>query len=192
MSESLNLFLERVAAGEDAHTEEAALGLSPLGDAALPALQNLLADTDPDRRWWAARALAVVATTAARELLIDTLDDPNPHVRACAALGLGELGAEEAVEGLVQCMAGPSAFVSRVAADSLAHIGQPAVPALITALQSEAVLTRIGAARALRIIQPKEAVPALCAALNDPSATVTFYAEQALERMGVGLVLFRP
>jgi HEAT repeat protein len=51
---------------------------------------------------------------------------------------------------------------------------------------------RAGAARALCIIQPEEAVPALCAALDDPSAAVTYYAEEALERLGVGLVLFQP
>ena len=81
---------------------------------------------------------------------------------------------------------------TRVAADSLARIGSPAVPALIAALQAKVTSVRAGAARALCIIQPEEAVPALCAALDDPSAAVTYYAEEALERLGVGLMLFRP
>jgi HEAT repeat protein len=157
-----------------------------------PALCDLLTDADSDRRWWAARALAAVGTHAARELLITTLDDADPDVRACAAQGLGELRATEAVAGLVRCLADPSSLVSRIAADSLARIGQPAVPALVAALQAEEVLRRAGAARALSVIQPEEAIPALCAALDDPSAIVTYYAEEALERMGVGLVLLRP
>ncbi len=81
---------------------------------------------------------------------------------------------------------------SRIAADSLARIGPPAVPALIAALQADQSPVRAGAARALSIIQPEDAIPALCTALDDASAIVAYYAEEALERMGVGLLLFRP
>ncbi|MFQ6101408.1 MAG: HEAT repeat domain-containing protein [Anaerolineae bacterium] len=192
MSDALQSFLGAVAAGDDARTEEAALALGHESDAVLPPLRDLLTDADPDRRWWAARGLAAVGTQAARRLLITALDDPDPYVRACAVQGLGELHAGEAVNGLVRCLADSSPLVSRIAADSLARIGSPAVPALIAALQEGEVLARAGAARALSIIQPEEAVPALCAALDDPSAIVTYYAEEALERMGVGLVLFQP
>jgi HEAT repeat protein len=113
-------------------------------------------------------------------------------VRACAAQGLGELRAEEGIAGLVHSLADLSPLVSRIAADSLGRIGAPAIPALIEALQQGETPTRAGAARALSVIQPHEAIPALCAALDDPSAIVTHYAEEALERMGVGIVLFRP
>ena len=192
MSDALQTFLDSVAAGDDSRTEQAALALGHDGDAALPALRALLAEADPDRRWWAARGLAAVGTPAARESLIAALDDADPHVRACAAQGLGELCAGEAVTGLARCLADSSPLVSRIAADGLARIGQPAVQALIAALQEGKVATRAGAARALSIIQPEEAIPALCAALNDPSAIVTYYAEEALERMGVGMVFFQP
>jgi len=192
MSDAIRLFLDNVATGDDARTEEATLALGSLGDGALPTVRDLLDDSDPDRRWWAARALAAVGTPDARELLVRTLEDADAGVRACAAQGLGELRAEEAVAGLVRSMADPSPLVSRIAADGLGRIGAPAVPALIDALQRGATATRAGAARALSVIQPKEAVPALCAALDDPSAIVTHYAEEALERMGVGIVLFRP
>ena len=196
MSDALKLFLDAVATGDDTLTEEAALALDQLGDTLLPPLRNLLTDGDPNRRWWAVRALAAVGTQAAQDLLITALADSDPDVRACAAQGAcavqGEPCAEQAVAGLVRCMADPSPFISRIAADSLARIGPPAVPALIAALQEGEILTRAGAARALSIIQSKDAIPALCAALDDSSAIVTYYAEEALERMGVGLVLFRP
>ena len=192
MPDALKLFLDRIAIGDDDRTEAAALALGPLGDVAIPTLRELLAAGDPDRRWWAARALAVVGTPAARELLIATLDDDDRDVRACAAHGLGELPAEEAIAGLVRLLADVSPLVCRVAADSLARIGPPAVPALIEALQAETVLTRAGAARALSFIQSPEAIPALFAALDDPSAIVTHYAQEALDRMGVGMVYFRP
>ena len=192
MSDALRSFLDAIAAGDDACTEEAALALGREGDAVLPPLRDLLADADPDRRWWAARALAAVGTSAARELLATALDDADPYVRACAAHGLGELRDEKAVAGLVRCLSDSSPLVSRIAADSLARIGPPAVPALIATLQEGEVTARAGAARALSVIQPEDAIPALCAALDDPSAIVTYYAEEALERMGVGLVLFSP
>jgi len=192
VSDALTAFLDSVAAGDDTRAEKAALALGHLGDAVLPPLRDLLADADADRRWWAVRALAAVGTQAARELLITALADPDPDVRACAAQGLGELRAAKAVAELVRCLADPSPFVSRVAADGLARIGLSAVPALIAALQEGEVLARAGAARALSVIQPAEAIPALCAALDDPSAIVTYHAEEALERMGVGLVLLRP
>jgi HEAT repeat protein len=210
MSDALKAFLDSVAAGDDARAEKAALALGrrlaecgwqtsvgeasrrTLIDAVLPALRDMLADADPDHRWWAARGLAAVGNRTAQELLITTLADHDPDVRACAAQGLGELQADRAVPELVRSMADPSTLVSRIAADSLARIGPPAVPALIAALQEEEALARAGAARALSIIQPEQAIPALCAALDDPSAIVTHYAEEALERMGVGLMLFRP
>ena len=193
----LEEFVDSVERGDDARTEEAALAVGRLGDAALPVLRDWLAGDNADRRWWAVRTLAAVGTAAARELLIAVLEDPDPAVRACAAQGLGELRAEEAVAGLVQRMADSSPLVSRVAADGLARIGSPAVPALIAALQAGEVLARAGAARALSIIRPQEAIAdeyirALCAALDDPSAIVTYYAEEALEQMGVGFVFFRP
>jgi HEAT repeat protein len=194
MSDSFTEFLGAIAAGEDTQTEQAALALARKSDEALPSLHELLRDADPERRWWAARAMAAVGTESARTQLIVALGDPDAYVRACAAHGLGEPGdgLEQAVPPLIKSLADISPLVSRVAADSLARIGSPAVPALIAALEAEGASVRAGAARALCIIQPEEAVPALCAALDDPSATVTYYAEEALERLGVGLVLFQP
>jgi HEAT repeat protein len=74
----------------------------------------------------------------------------------------------------------------------LAQFGQPAVRALIDALKEGETPARAGAARALSTIQSKEAIPALYEALDDPSALVTYYAEHALEKMGVGILLFHP
>jgi HEAT repeat protein len=192
MSDAVRAFLDAVVVGDDGRAEEAALALSLLGDAALSPLRDLLGDGDPDRRWWAARGLAAIGTPAARELLVAVLEDADADVRACATQGLGELRASESVAALARRLSDPNSFVSRIAADSLARIGQPAVSALIAALQEGKTLARVGAARALSIIRPPEAIPALCAALDDSSAAVAHYAEEALERMGVGPVLFQP
>ncbi len=192
MPEPFEVFLECIAAGDDERTEEAALAVGRVGEAAVEPLRRLLAAGDADQRWWAVRALAAVGGPAARETLVAALDDPDADVRACAAQGLGELQAPEAVTALVRRLADPSPFVSRLASDALSRIGEPAVSALIAALGAPESPVRAGAARALSIIQPEGAIPALYAALDDPSVLVSHYADEALERMGVGLVLFRP
>jgi HEAT repeat protein len=188
----LKAFLDAVAEGNDAQTEEMALALSERGDEALQVLRDTLSDPDPDLRWWAVRTLAAIRTEAAVQLLILALDDDVADVRACAVLALSQLRAEEAIDGLAARLGDPSAYVGRLTADGLAAFGQPAVDALIRALEEGATAARAGAARALCAVQPEEAVPALFKALDDPSALVTHYAEEALERMGVGIVLLRP
>jgi HEAT repeat protein len=74
----------------------------------------------------------------------------------------------------------------------LIQIGQPAAPALIDALSNPSPATRAGAARALVPLESHAAIPALFAALDDESVMVTHYAQEALWRMGVGMVLIKP
>jgi HEAT repeat protein len=192
MTEVFQRFLEAIAAGDDARTEEAALALADGGEGVLPSLRDLLTDADPDRRWWAVRGLAAVGGPVAEEALIAALEDADPDVRACAVVALADLRPAEAVGPLTAHLSDPSAYVGRLAADALAQFGPVAADALIAALEEGDTAARAGAARALRTIEAEEAIPALYAALDDPSATVTYYAQEALERMGVGLVLFRP
>ncbi len=192
MSDELQVFLDAITAGDEDYTESVALTLSDLSDEGMASLRRLLEDDDPDRRWWATRALVVVGDSDAAGLIIGMLDDPDPDVRACAVFGLSILQPLDGVEPLVARLSDPSAYVARLAADALAQFGASATEVLILALEKGDTATRAGAARALRVIQPEDAIPALSAALDDPSAIVTHYAEDALERMGVGLVLFRP
>ena len=51
---------------------------------------------------------------------------------------------------------------------------------------------RAGAARALVPLESQDAIPALLAALDDESAIVSLYAEEALWRLGIGMVFFKP
>jgi HEAT repeat protein len=192
MSDPLQAFMDAVDAGDDPQTEEAASALTEVGDSALPTLRSILKDPDPHRRWWAPRALATLGTDAAVDLLTATLEDPDPDVRACAVVALSKLRPPEAISPLVARLSDSSAYVGRLTADALSQFGEPAVGALVNALRQGDTATRAGAARALCAIQPKEAIPALYEALDDPSAIVTHYAEEALEKMGVGMILFRP
>lgn len=192
MSDPLKDLLEAIDAQDDARAEEAACAVGRLGEAVRPALEELLASGDRDRRWWAVRALAAAGTPGAVTALIRALDDADPDIRACAVVGLSELQPVEAIEPLLARLSDPSAYVGRLAADALARFGTSAVKPLIATLQEGDTSARAGAARALCALRPQEAIPALCLALDDPSAIVTYYAEEALERMGVGMVFFRP
>lgn len=192
MSDPLQAFMDALNAGGDAQTEKAASALTEVGDRALPALQSLLEDPDPHKRWWGPRALAALGTDVAVKLIVATLEDPDPDVRACAVVALSKLQPREAISKLIARLSDPSAYVGRLAADALSQFGEPAVAALMDALEEGDTATRAGAARALRAIQPQEAVSALYKALDDPSAVVTHYAEEALEKMGVGIIFLRP
>ncbi|MGD1996906.1 MAG: HEAT repeat domain-containing protein [Anaerolineae bacterium] len=192
MDERLQDLLEAIGANDDLQTEQAARAAGQLGDAALPVLRDLLASERRDHRWWAARVLAAVGTPKATSCLIGALEDSDPDVRACAIVGLAGLQPPEALAPLIARLSDPSAYVARLAADALGQFGQPAAASLIVVLKEGDAAARAGAARALSAIQPEEAISALCAALDDPSTLVTYYAEEALEKMGVGLVLFKP
>lgn len=192
MPDPLQTFVQAVEAGDDTRAEETAGVLKAVGDQALPALQTLLRDPDPHKRWWAPRALAALGTDAAVKLLIEALDDPDPDVRACAVVALSQLKPQEAILPLITHLSDPSAYVGRLTADAVSQFGHAAVEPLVDVLKTGNTAGRAGAARALCAIQPEEAIPALYRALDDASAIVSYYAEEALEKMGVGMFLFRP
>ncbi len=163
------------------------------GDLVAPALTELLQSGDTDARWWAARALAEVPGPAATQALIAALADPNEDVRVCAALALGERREWSAVDSLLRALRRAKGYEARHVGDALCKIGEPAVPGLIAALEEPVPTVRVESARALVRIESQKAIPALYKALDDPEPAVEHYAWEALQRMGVGvMVLFRP
>jgi Uri superfamily endonuclease len=195
----IRALLDAVAAGDDEAAERAAQACAGQ-TALLPALRPLLADTDPDRRWWAVRTLAVVGGSEAGNLLLGRLRDPDETTRCAAALGLGQLKYTDAIPALMANLADASGWARDVAADALAMIGEPALPALVEALRDGRGGTRVRAAGAARKIvvaalaglpssafEPQfwPAIGALFAALNDPNRLVRHNAYEALDRLGL-------
>lgn len=192
MTPGMSQILDAVLSGEDARAEPAVSALAVVGgDEAVSAFAQHLAGAHTDGRWWVARALAVIQTPQSVRLLTEMMGDPAADVRACAAMALGELHAAEGAEALAAHLADESAHVAELCSVALSRIGVPAVPTLLRALQDGGSLTRIRAAKALVPIESHEAIPALFQALDDENAVVTHYAEAALERMGVGMVLLK-
>lgn len=159
----------------------------------------MLQSPDVDGRWWAVRTLAEIYDPRVPGWLADTLSDSDAGVRQCAALGLRQQPTAQAVPALVEALHDRDPLVARLAGEALSAVGEPAVLPLIEVLQttsytrgSAAPHARRAAARALAAIGDPRAVPALYAVLEDDSALLVYWAEQGLERMGVGMVFFNP
>jgi HEAT repeat protein len=152
----------------------------------------MLESDQPDHRWWAVRALAAFDQPAAWDALARALRDIEPSVRQCAALGLRLRPTPSAIPMLITALNDEDRLAARLAADALTAIGPVAIAALDQSLQSPNQAARIEVARALAGIRNPQAIPALFAALNDPSPLVIYWAEQGLEWLGVGMLFFRP
>ncbi len=190
--ESLETLLAELASADDARAARALSQLPQHGELALDYLLELLDSAQTDHRWWAAAALASIDHPRSRRGLIQALTDSDSGVRQCAAAGLRRLPAPEAIPALIEALGAADRLFARLASGALAVLGAEAVSALTLAMRSEDPSTRIEAARALGEVGDGSAIPALFAALSDPSAVVVHLAEIGLERLGVGMVFFEP
>ena len=96
------------------------------------------------------------------------------------------------MDALAAHLADENAHVAELCTVALWRIGAAAVPALLRKLETGNALERIRAAKALVSVESQDAIPALIRALDDENAVVTHYAEDALARMGVGMILVKP
>ena len=205
---SLADFLNDLTGKDDALAEAAAQSLARLPEegqlAALAALRALLISGEDDQRWWAVRALAELPLTQTQSLLLQALNDPDPSVRQCAALGLrlqiertpGWNPTAETTDSLLPVLleglndADPLA--ARLAADTLTTIGEPAVPQLLEFLDRGNQAGRLLIVRSLAEIGDQRAIPALLAALEEDSLLMEYWANEGLEKMGLGMTYFFP
>ena len=192
MTLGMDDLIEAILSGDDAQAELALPIIVTYGEAAVSTLAQQMAGVHADARWWIARTLAAIPTPQSVSLLTQMMDDRDSDVRACAAMALGELHAAEGADTLIAHLADESAHVAEICAVALSRLGAVAVSALVRALQDGDWLTRIRAAKSLAPIESRDAIPALIHALDDDNALVTHYAEDALMRMGVGMVLLKP
>jgi HEAT repeat protein len=200
---TLEHFLAELTCGDDGRAEGAVRKISgiPLQQIQpfMQSLQAQLSSPSEDRRWWAVRALAEISDPRVPGWLAERLSDPDAGVRQCAALGLRQQPDAQAVLSLVEALHDRDPLVARLAGEALAAAGEPAVLPLIEVLQGNSRVpdtaaphARREAARALAAIGDPRAVPALYEILDDDSALLVYWAEQGLERMGVGMVFFKP
>jgi HEAT repeat protein len=155
----------------------------------LPALVRALADCDSRVRLRVIDALEDMGPAAvpAAPALVAALEDGNPFVRWAAARTLGRVGPEAAdiaVPALVRLLSSTHGELRLAAARSLTSYGPAARPALLAlqqALASPEPELRLQAAEALGRMASPDAVPVLCAALEDPDERVRQSAAAALD-----------
>jgi len=191
---NLQSLISNLISGDDELAESAAVEIAAFGDETLPALKEILASpgADADTRWWATRALAEIADPEAAHLLRKGLHDPDLSVRQCAALALKEHASDENIPELLFALSDVDQLLRRLAAEALIAVGLGAVPSLIGVMENGPQTARLEAVRALAFIEDQSAIPILFEALDDDSTLVRHWAEEGLERMGVGMTFFAP
>ena len=190
--DELEALIAELTSNDDARAARALSQLPQHGETALDYLLKLLNSSDPDHRWWATFALANLDHARARKGLIQALHDQDPSVRQAAVAGLRQQPDPAAIPALIKALGDEDRLLARLASGALAALGAEAVSALTISMRSKDPGVRIEAARALGEVGDGSAIPALFAALNDPSAVVVHLAEIGLERLGVGMVFFEP
>ena len=188
----LDSLLDDLVSGDDQRAEAAAEKLGTRGSVALPPLLEMLDATNPDHRWWAVRALTLFNQLEAKNGICRAIKDPDPEVRKCAAISLRQRPTPAAIPALIEAMHDSDRLVARLAGDALAAIGNVAIASLVDAMQAPDTNVRVEATRAMACLRNHQSIPALFAALDDPSPWVTHWAEEGLQRLGVGTLFFKP
>ena len=184
--------LDELSCGEDERAEAALPRLAAWGPEVVELLQERLFNPETEVRWWAVRGLAEINDDRVPGLLVKALMDADKSVRWCAELALRTHPSEIATPTLVGLLSDEDALTRRLAGDALIAIGSLGVPRLLEAIQAGPNLARIEAVRALAKIRDERAIPVLFEALDDNSAMVEYWANEGLERMGVGMVFYKP
>ncbi len=177
---------------DDDTARQATEELAAQGSASLTAIQSLLAHELADVRWWAVRTCVIIQDNVdIAPLLIQALQDPDPAVRQCAALGLQQRPDDREVTALIAALSDPDSLVSMLASKALAATGPAAVPELINLVENSSSKVRLEAVRALALTGDTRSIPTLFNALESDSSLMEYWANEGLDRMGVGMVFFK-
>lgn len=149
---------------------------------------GMLGSESADDRRTAAHVLSKVADPrhfeAVRAIVADTVADVAIKGYRAAA----NTGGERAVPDLAQRLGDGDLLQRDALANAFAHIGAPAVPALVEALSHDAVAVRLHAAEVLGHLgegAADTAAGALAALAADPDSQVRIAAVSALGQLGV-------
>ena len=196
MDNELHNLITELTGGDDQTAESAVGAIAKMGqnkpDEVLRTIRVLLDSEDADERWWGVRLLADISDRTALLLLRLALRDEDKYVRQCAALGLRKKPHTAAAVDLIDALNDDNHLVVELAADALTEIGEGAVPALLEVLEVGNPKARLEAVRALAEIGDHRSIPELFSLLDDDSQLIAYWANEGLERMGVGMVYYLP
>jgi len=190
MADNLQDLLAALASGDDDRAEAAVPHLAA-HPGAIPALEAYLRSPESDLRWWAIRTLAQMDAPP-RDWLVSALGDDSEEVRQCATLALAHHPIEAAIPGLLRLVTDPETVTANLAASALIAIGAPAIPGLLDLLETASHASCVEIIRALANIGDPRAIPALMQAMEQDSPAMHYWAEQGLDRLGLGMVYIKP
>lgn len=185
--------LSELTCGDDERAQEAVQKLAAHGGKAIPHLSELAAAPESDTRWWAICALSAIEHPGVFPHLRHALTDPDMSVRQCAATGLRLHPNPVAITDLIAAMKTPNMLLTRLAANALIAIGTEAVPLLLDVMETAPQAARVEATRALAEIKDTRCISAFFYAIqNGDSPLVEYWADQGLEKLGIGMSFFKP
>jgi HEAT repeat protein len=190
--ETIQSLFEQITSVDEAQAEDTLHALAAHGEGVLPLLLQQLESKNVDQRWWATAALAFINHPEAQQALLLSLSDTDVSVRQCAAFGLRHQPNPKSIPQLIEALGDRDRLMARLAADALTALGEQAISPLTEALRSPKATVRSEAARALSMMDDTAIIPPLFAALDDPSPLVVHWAEQGLDRLGIGMAFFDP
>ena len=179
-----------VAEERGAIVDVAFLTLSTIGEAAVPALTNLISDPDPSIRERAVRALGYIRQDArpALQSVIRLGADPSENVRAAAiqAIGMIDWVGEESGEALLGAIGDPAWKVREAAAKALVYrvgVVRSNLKKVCELLRDDSAAVRAEGARVIGQIgeHGRSAAPLLKALVTETNEAVRLNAMEALE-----------
>lgn len=185
-------WLDQLTSGDDKRAEFAGSQVPENSTLALDSLEKIIGEENIENKWWACRALSSFSNPRASKLLINCLVDENKSINYCAAKGLQIQPAIEALKPLVKILDQADALLRRLAGDALIALGFEATEALIENLKEGTQISKVESARALAFIQDPQSIGALFEALNSGSSMLEYWAQEGLEKMGLGMRFFSP
>jgi HEAT repeat protein len=196
MENELHNLITVLTGGNDQKAESAAGAILQFAqnkpDEVFNTICVLVDSENPDTRWWGVRLLAELNNDGSLPYLLASLRDEDKYVRQCAALGLRKNPRTAAVPDLMDALNDEDYLVVELATDALTEIGDAAVPGLIEILKNGNQKARLEAVRALAEIGDQRSIPELFSLLDDDSQLIAYWANEGLERMGVGMVYYLP
>lgn len=159
---------------------------------AIAQLREFIKHTDSEERWWAVRALSAIPSELVPPILTEMLNDPSAEVRQSAAMGLRNQPSPNSIPGLLKALDDTDQLTAQLAVQALIVTGDAAVEPLIAFIDKCSQQSLGLAVRALAQIGDERAARTFYDLLDSDSMLVQYWANEGLERLGVGLILFKP
>lgn len=189
---TLDFLLTELACGNEVRAEAASTQFTAHGEPAIDALVDLLENEDSDIRWWAIRTLTTFDHPRAKEHLSRGLKDHDLAVQQCAALALRENPDSRTISQLIDLLGHKDQMLSRLCGDALIAVGKDATQEIIDVIECGSPASRVEAARVLAAIEDPNSISSLFKLLDEESTLLRYWAEEGLNKMGVGMMFFKP